>query len=306
MADHWDFFMKRWLRRNAQQFISWILRDAVVVDVFPTEIKRDTIYADALFLVVLYGQQMLLHIEFQSTVDKTMAERLLEYNVQISKEYGNLPVYSCVIYLRKAQDVPQPPLIRRLPNGKEVLRFSFLNIELGKLSAASILGEGLDGLLPLVLFTEDGKQAEVLDAVMERLRAIQDKELTALTFTLAGLIFQNDADRDTIMRRFEMLEDILEESWTYQYIVNKGLEEGRKEGLEEGRKEGREEELQEWLQTQRKGLISAVQKRFPELVASVTERVNHVEDPHVLQDVMLKLASTLDNEEARKALLELK
>jgi hypothetical protein len=82
MVDHWDFVMKQWLRRNAQQFISWLLKDAVVVSILSTEIKRETIYADALFLVVLYGQEMLLHIEFQSTVDKTMAERLLQGSSQ--------------------------------------------------------------------------------------------------------------------------------------------------------------------------------------------------------------------------------
>jgi predicted transposase/invertase (TIGR01784 family) len=324
VVDHWDFIMKKWVRKNAQQFIAWILKDAVLVEELTTEIKRETIHADILFLVVLYGQQMLLHIEFQSTVDETMAERLLEYNVQISKAHGNLPVYSCVVYLRKSEGAPQPPLIRCLPNGKEVLRFHYQNIELAKMSAESILREGLNGLLPLVLFTQDGKQA--LDEVVERLEAIQDKELMALTFTLAGLIFQNDADRDTVMRRFEMLEDILEESWTFQYIKRKGLEEGRAEGLEEGRaegleegraegleegraeglEEGREEERQEWLQTQRNGLISAVQKRFPELVASITEQVNRIEDPLVLQDIMFKLASTQNNEEARKLLLKLK
>jgi predicted transposase YdaD len=288
VADHWDFVMKRWLRRNAQQFISWILKDAVVVSLLETEIKRETIYADALFLVVLYGQQMLLHIEFQSTVDKTMAERLLEYNVQLSKEHGNLSVYSCVVYLRKAEGAPQSPLIRRLPNGKVVLRFDYLNIELGEMAAESILSKGLDGLLPLVLFTEDGKQA--LDEVVTRLKAIQDQELITLVYTLAGLIFQNDTDHEAIMRRFELFKDIIEESWTYQEIISKG----------------REKERQEWLQTQRKGLISVVQARFPDLVASITEKVEQVEDPLALQDIMLKLASTLDNAEARKYLLELK
>jgi hypothetical protein len=34
--------------------------------------------------------------------------------------------------------------------------------------------------------------------------------------------------------------------------------------------------------------------------------VERVEDPLALQDIMLKLASTLDNAEARKYLLELK
>lgn len=296
MADHWDFLMKTWVRKNAQQFIAWILKGAVLVEELTTEIKRETIHADILFLVVLYGQQMLLHIEFQSTMDETMAERLLEYNVQISKAHGNLPVYSCVVYLRESEGAPQSPLIRRLPNGKEVLRFHFQNIELGKMSAASIFREGLNGLLPLVLFTQDGKQA--LDEVVERLETIRDKELMALTYTVAGLIFQNDADRDMVMRRFKMFEDIIEESWTYQEIKRKGLAEGKAEG--------RAEERQEWLQTQRNGLIRVVQARFPDLAAGVTEKVNRIEDPVVLQDIMLKLASTLDNGEARKHLLELK
>jgi predicted transposase YdaD len=288
MADHWDFVMKQWLRKNAQQFISWILKDAVVDSILTTEIKRETIYADALFLVILYGQRMLVHIEIQSTGDKTMAERLLEYNVHLSKEHGNLPVYSCVVYLRKVGDIPQSPLVRRLPNGKEVLRFSFLNIELGDMSAVSILQEGLDGLLPLVLFTEDGK--EVLGEVVERLRVIQDKELLALIYTLAGLIFENDADRETVMRRFAMLEDIIEQSWTYQEIISKG----------------REKERQEWLQRQRRGLISVVQARFPGLLADATERANRAEDPYVLQDIVLKVALAQNGEEAKNLLLELK
>ena len=292
MADHWDFIMKIWVRRNAQQFISWLLKDAAVVSILSTEIKRETIYADVLFLVVLYGQQLLLHIEFQSTVDKNMAERLLEYNVHLSKEHGNLPVYSCVVYLRRAGGAPQSPLIRSLPNGKEVLRFNYLNIELGEMSSASILREGLDGLLPLVLFTEDGKQA--LDEVVGRLEAIQDKELMALAYTVAGLIFQNDTDHEMIMRSFAMFKDIIEESWTYQEIISKG------------REKEREANRQEWLQIQRNGLISVVQVRFPDLLADASERANRAEDPHVLQDIVLKVALAQNGEEAKKLLLELK
>jgi predicted transposase YdaD len=165
------------------------------------------------------------------------------------------------------------------------------------MSAESILHEGLDGLLPLVLFTKDGKQAEVLDEVVGRLAATQDKELMALTYTLAGLIFQNNADRDTVMRRFAMLEDIIEQSWIYQEIKRKGLAEGKAEG--------KAEERQEWLQTQRNGLISVAQARFPDLVAEATERANRVEDPHVLQDVMLKVALAQNSEEAKKHLQEM-
>lgn len=94
-----------------------------------------------------------------------------------------------------------------------------------------------------------------------------------------------------------MLEDIIEQSWTYQEIKRKGLAEGRAEG--------KAEERQEWLQTQRNGLISVIQARFPDLVADATERANRAEDPRVLQDVMLKIALAQNSEEAKKHLQEM-
>jgi hypothetical protein len=113
-------------------------------------------------------------------------------------------------------EVPRPPFIQRLPDDSETLRFTYQIIELWKLSAQSIFQEGLDGLLPLVFFTDDGKQPQVLDEVAERLNAAQNKELMAMAFTPAGLIFQNDADYELFMRRFAMLEDLPGESRTYQ------------------------------------------------------------------------------------------
>jgi hypothetical protein len=283
MADHWDFVLKKILQENPQQFVSWILKGAIITSILNVEIKRKSIYADALFEVVFYGQKMLLHLEFQSTKHTYMAERLLEYNIQASKEHGYLPVHTCVIYLRKTAEVPKPPFIRRLPDGSETVRFTYQVIELWKLSAQSIFQEGLDGLLPLVLFTENGKQPAVLDEVVERLSVAQNKELSALTFTLVGLIFQNEADRELVMRRFAMLEDLLGESWTYNEILRRGSVAARREDL-----------------------LGVVQLRFPDLLAEAREHANRVEDPQVLQSMMLKIVVAQNREEARKLLLELK
>jgi hypothetical protein len=283
MADHWDFLLKKILRENPQQFVSWILKDAVLKSILSVEIKRKSIYAGALFEVVFYGQLILLHLEFQSTKDKRMGERLLEYNMQASKEHGYLPVHSCVIYLRKMADVPKPPFIRRLPNGSETVRFTYQIIELWKMSAESLFQEGLDGLLPLVLFTENGKQPKVLDKVVERLSASRNKELSALVFALAGLIFQDEADHELVMRRFAMLEDLLGESWTYNEILRRGS-----------------------IAARREDLLGVVQVRFPDLLAEARECADRVEDPQALQSMMLKIVIAQDREEARKLLLELK
>jgi hypothetical protein len=163
------------------------------------------------------------------------------------------------------------------------VRFTYQVIELWKLSAQSIFQEGLDGLLPLVLFTENGKQPAVLDEVVERLSVAQNKELSALTFTLVGLIFQNEADRELVMRRFAMLEDLLGESWTYNEILRRGSVAARREDL-----------------------LGVVQLRFPDLLAEAREHANRVEDPQVLQSMMLKIVVAQNREEARKLLLELK
>ena len=231
MADHWDFLIKKILRENPQQFVSWILKGAILQEALSVEIKRKSIYADVLLLVVFCGQPMLLHLEFQSTKHKFMAERLLEYNIQASKEHGYLPVHTCVIYLCKTAEVSQPPFIRCLPDGSETVHFTYQVIELWKMTAQAIFQEGLDGLLPLVLFTENGKQPKVLDEVVERLRATQNKELSALVFALAGLVFQDEADHELVMRRFAMLEDLLGESWTYNEILRRGSVAARREDL---------------------------------------------------------------------------
>jgi len=249
--------------------------------------------------VVYCGQLILLHLEFQSTKHTYMAERLLEYNIQASKEHGYLPVHTCVIYLRKTAAVPQPPFIRRLPDGSEILRFTYQIIELWKMSAQSILQEGLDGLLPLVLFTENAKQPKVLDEVVERLSVSQNKELTALTFALVGLVFQDEADHELVMRRFAMLEDLLGESWTYNEILRRGFAKGEKEGLEKGLRKGQ-------VAARREDLLGVVQVRFPDLLAEARECADRVEDPQVLQSMMLKIVIVQNLEEARKLLLELK
>ena len=85
-----------------------------------------------------------------------------------------------------------------------------------------------------------------------------------------------------------MLEDILEESWTYQELIKKG----------------REEERQQWVQEQRETLLSFVQMRFPELVPVARQQVAPINDPGALHDLLIELFAVQTAEEARQALME--
>ena len=109
-----------------------------------------------------------------------------------------------------------------------------------------------------------------------------------------------------------MLEDILEESWTYQEISKKGmqkgldlgLQQGLKKGLEKGLEQGREEERQRWVQEQHQTLLSFVQVRFPELASLAKQQTATINDPGALHNLIVKLFSVQTADEARQALME--
>jgi len=91
-----------------------------------------------------------------------------------------------------------------------------------------------------------------------------------------------------------MLEDILEESWTYKEIIKKGLQKGR------------EEERQQWVQEQHQTLLSFVQLRFPALLTLAKQQTATINDPEVLHNLIVKLFAVQTADEARQALMEAK
>jgi predicted transposase YdaD len=101
--------------------------------------------------------------------------------------------------------------------------------------------------------------------------------------------------------------DQLKESSFYQFIVEEGLEEGRKKGLEEGRNEGLKEGRNEGLKEGRaqgvaETLNKLVAKRFPNL--NVTAEIDGIHDVSALQDLCLAVADLPDPEALRARLAQ--
>ena len=105
-----------------------------------------------------------------------------------------------------------------------------------------------------------------------------------------------------------MLEDILEESWTYQEIAKKGMQKGLdlglQQGLEQGLEQGREEERQQWVQEQYQTLLSFIQVRFPELESLAKQQTAPINDPEVLHNLIVQLFGVQTADAARQALRE--
>jgi len=165
MPGPWDDTLKMFISENPQDFASWLFGGAQVTGKLRTEFKKRTIDADALLDVIQDGERFLVHIEFQSTNDPNIGERLLEYSFEAKREH-KLPVYSCVIYLRDYGDVPQPPLRWEVTNGLEVLQFHYRSIELGKIPTEDLRQTRRVGLLPLLILTKGGATYEVVEEVI--------------------------------------------------------------------------------------------------------------------------------------------
>ena len=228
MPKPYDDAMKKLVGGNPQDLVSWVIPGAQFGKQLPLELSVENIYADGLLQATLDGKEFLAHIEFQSSYDGRIGERLLEYNVLASRQYNYLPVYSCVIYLKNHSSVPHSPFRKGLPNGEEVVRFHYRSIELGKLVAGELLQTGLVGLLPFLPLTKDGARREVVEDMISGLVSAEKTESLWIGYALATKVLKDDLK--WLKRRFAMLNDFLRDTPAYQEV----LAEGEEKGLEEG------------------------------------------------------------------------
>jgi hypothetical protein len=287
MPGPWDDTLKMFISENPQDFAAWLFVGAQVTGKLRTEFKKRTIDADALLDVIRDGERFLVHIEFQSTNDLNIGERLLEYSFEARREH-RLPVYSCVIYLRDYGDVPQPPLRWEVANGLEVLQFHYRSIELGKIPTDELRRTRRVGLLPLMILTKGGATYDVVEEVIAELEAAEKPELLPITELLASLVFKNEADQEWIERTFAMLKDPLRDTPAYQRYL----------------KEGRELERQQSLERQRQTLLEIVQVRFPKLLHLTKGLATITSDPEVLERLIVKMGTAQTLEEAQEYLFE--
>jgi len=164
-----------------------------------------------------------MHIEFQRYSDKEMARRVAEYNVFTSGKF-DIPVVSFVLYLKRDGTVVESPLLRQLRSGRQLWRIDFVVVKLWEVSTEELRHMGLTGLLPLLPLTKQGATQPVVEEVITGLSAAAKGEhsqaqLFPIAFTLSSLAFDRSADKEWLIRRYRMLEDMLQQTPISQYIL---------------------------------------------------------------------------------------
>jgi predicted transposase YdaD len=326
MAGAWDSKLKLLINKVPQDFVSWLVEGAIYEEEISPHLKTRNIDADVLYRISMLGRPYLLHIEFQLRSKPEMAERMWEYNVLATRR-NNLPVYSFVVYLKKGGKVVESPYTCLNHNGDIIHHFNFGVIKLWEIPTAQLKNLGLKGLLPLLPLTSEGKNRAVVEEVITELSGKgknRQTELLSLTYGLASLIFRNEDDQNWLRRRFGMLDELLDESWAFQEILQRGqqkgleqglgqgleqglkqglkqgLEQGLEQGLAQGREQGLEQGIQKSLDLLRQMVITLVENLYPALVPLAKKKVGKIADQSTLQNLILQVSLAKQEAKARE------
>ena len=83
----------------SNDFANWLLgKPLQLTQLSPTELSVEPIRADA--LILLESESSILHMEFQTKPDDTMAFRMLDYRTRMYRRYPDKSVRQVVIYLK--------------------------------------------------------------------------------------------------------------------------------------------------------------------------------------------------------------
>jgi hypothetical protein len=197
-----------------------------------------TLQADKVFRID--GERpSLLHLEFEANPRLGIPHELMRYNTLVDHQHG-LPVETTLILLRpKAFASDQTGhFVRRGVAGNVIAEFRFRMEKVWERPIDFWLESG-PGLAPLSMVTDEANAD--LEAAIERFESFLQRTrveervaqgLVGSTYVLCGLRYHQERIEE-LFRRLAML---MEDSTTYQFILQKGMRQGVTQGQLQGQK----------------------------------------------------------------------
>ena len=190
----------------------------------------ETRQMDSLIKVLLDGEEVLVHCEFQTT-DSThadMVQRAVDYLGRCYGRYG-LPIFSHVIYLRPNAGRNDPGGYVQDVTGHRLI-VEYKVIRLIEVDGQSVLEAQQPGLLPFCPLMKPPAGIDALTWLNQCVETTKSLSLDAPIrnnllldlWVMGGLVHDSDA----IAHLFP--EDIMQESSVYQDIIAKGVQLGTK------------------------------------------------------------------------------
>jgi predicted transposase YdaD len=204
------------------------------VDVIDADVSTVTAAADK--VLRLHGPSpSLMAVEFQSRSDDSLPLRLHMYNAILEHRHG-LPVRSLVLLLTPQADHSNLTGLHqsRCADEEPHVQFRYRVIRLWQIPKERLLSGGLAmlALAPLGAVREEelpGVIERVADELRQRVDAPLRGKLWTAIFVAMGLRYEQPVVSRLLRGVHEM-----EESVTYQWIIEKGKQKGIEQGREEG------------------------------------------------------------------------
>ncbi|NEO95963.1 MAG: Rpn family recombination-promoting nuclease/putative transposase, partial [Moorea sp. SIO3G5] len=131
----------------SEDFASWLLGEPITMtQLSPSELSLEPIRADA--LILLNSDDFVLHVEFQTKPDSTMAFRMADYRLRVFRRFPNKQMRQVVIYLTRSTSELVYQTAFEIPG----TRHEFEVIRLWEQSTQAFLES--TGLLPLAVLTQ--------------------------------------------------------------------------------------------------------------------------------------------------------
>lgn len=210
-----DNLCKFLVENFSDDFATWLLGEQVTLtELSPKELSVEPIRADA--LILRQSEELILHVEFQTQPDVKIPFRMTDYRLRGYRRFPEKRMLQVIIYLKKT-------------NSEEVYKTTFeLEQTIHRFQVIRIWEQSTEiflqtpGLLPLAVLSNTESKIETLQEVATRIDNIEDKQvqtdIAASAFILAGLVLEQ-GDIQRLLRR-----DIVQESVTYQLLLDEGAQ----------------------------------------------------------------------------------
>ena len=215
-----------------------IVRPPGGIALVDAELSTVTAAADKV-LRIADERPWMLHVEIQSSGDRSILRRMLQYNALLHARHG-LPVDSVVILLVPAADAEEITGRYRSsgPYGPP-WEFRYRVVRVWKLEAEALL-QGPRSLLPRapIARVSRRKVRGVLRDVVERLKTDATADEANRLFTALGVFLQLRYDAMTAEELIEKMPEARDLP-VFKKWIDEGVAQGRSQGLSQGLSRGR-------------------------------------------------------------------
>nr|HET6904402.1 hypothetical protein [Ktedonobacteraceae bacterium] len=271
---------------HAAEIIPQFIPGAQVESEENSEIERESIRADLVYRIQYMGKPHILNMELQTGSDSEMADRMLQYHVELYLDY-HLPVLSVILYLFETS-MPKPPF-QEMSVEKALLTLEYQVIAVWKLEAEEYIRKKIVSMYTFLPAMKGATTSLLMQAVHEMEREYTryqfGRHLVRFMRILQRSTSVSEQDKQHVMEELSMQYDsLIDDNPDVQKRITKGEQRGKIQGLQEV-------------------ALLAVKGDYPDLAELAQERIERIQKLESLRE-LIRLIYKAPDEKTVRWLLE--